>query len=54
METIFLIIGLVVLTFLTACGIVANGIGRRTILSTTGQILYSGMFLVCLYMISCL
>lgn len=54
METAFYIIALVILTFLTACGVVANGIGHRTALTTMGQVLYCGMFLTCLYIFSCI
>ena len=54
METVFYIFALVILTFLTACGVIANGVGHRTFLSTMGQVLYGGMFLTCLYIFSCI
>lgn len=48
-NQIFYLVGLAIVTFLTVCGIVANGRGKRTVWSTFGQVAYGGMFIACLY-----
>ena len=52
-NTLLYMISLIVVTFLGACGVVANGRGARTLWSTIGQVLYAGIFLTGLYAFYC-